>query len=1615
MRYLIFSITLLFRLNTGFAQTPAPEICNNGLDDDGDGLIDCYDTADCPCASDHDCTIDTCNKPLELDQFWQTNTNFDLSSGPIVGNLNPWADSISEIMIPAKNNGNLGRICILKGDGSNKNNPDFLPIGVSGFALLMPAIADLDRNGVPDLFVICADKKIRVYTNYTSGANPPMELWATSVDTCQSVRFFPYSADFDGDGISEIYAGNEVFGFDLSNPATPILTRLAKGTGPVGEVTAQRFTSSIAADLLTSADCNGDPDCDGLEIAAGYGIYSVDIDPNDGDGMQLKLQRNINTTSGQAFSDGFTSVADLNHDNILEVVVSEIRNLQVDVYVWNKTGFWRVLPANITVQPFTIVPGSCSIGNVFDDRTQGFAEDWPEVILRYQDQISCFNLHPASSVWWSSNTVFNISNSGYGVASTYDFDNNGLAEIIVMDRDSLRICYGGSAPFPAYVNGNRTITGYPCGGVTGHEIPILADVDGNGNPEIIVHNFMGLFGTSLRVIHPKNPDYSRWLPARNMWNQYAYHVVNINDDLTVPSVQQSGFAEMPGPGSGKRPLNTFLAQVPAYRHPDATPYFPSADLSVKVNNVICQLPTFQVELEICNLGDRPSADTTKIRFYRAGDPFSAPASNSIGTFTLSTQPLEPDSCYQYTVTLPNAFGNIYAVVNDWGYFPTPLPAGDVAFYRPECDLQNNIAIFKMELSNGLPVSVGPDRIVCGGETINLDATPGFVSYLWQNGATVASIQVAQPGLYWVETKDLCFNTRRDSLIIIEGEDIETIQTAVCEGEFFSFEGQNILAGTTQTFVYTNAVGCDSTIFVKVEALGKDTTAEFRQVCAGDSTLVFGSFVLNAGVFSQTMPNFKGCDSLHTITIALFPAPAPSSETQQICPGDSTLVFGSFVKTAGVYAQNFPNTNGCDSTHSIIVNLLPAPIPTNEIRQICPGDSTLVFGNFVKTAGVFTQNFANTNGCDSIHSVTVSLFSAPIPTSEIRQICPGDSTLIFGNFVKTAGVFAQNFANTNGCDSTHSVTVSLLPAPIPTSEIRQICPGDSTLVFGNFVKTAGVFAQNFTNTNGCDSTHSITVSLFSAPIPTIEIRQICPGDSTLVFGNFVKTAGVFAQNFPNTNGCDSTHSVTVSLYSAPIPTSEIRQICPGDSTLVFGDFVKTAGVFAQNFANANGCDSTHSVTVNLLPAPIPSNETRQICPGDSTLVFGSFVKTAGVFTQSFPNATGCDSLHNVTVSLFSAPNPTSETRQICPGDSTLVFGNFVKTAGIFAQNFVNTNGCDSTHSITVSLFQVPIPTSEIRQICPGDSTLIFGNFVKTAGIFAQNFANINGCDSTHSITVSIFQSPVPTNETRQICTGDSTLVFGNFVNTPGIFAQSFANANGCDSLHMIEVLEVSMYTQADSVTLCPGDSVLVFGNWIRQSIVIQEIVPGFLGCDTLWSIAVQAIVAPTITLQITQPNAQHQNGMLEVTGGSVALYSLDGLQYDPQTIFDSLPAGSYVLYQAFEGCIQEAPFVILPFLEELTTGVFVPNIFAPGSSNGNAQFTVYASPGLVNQLSWLRIYDRWGALVFEQTNLPPNDESRGWDGLIGGQRAAPGVYFWQAMVEYSSGAGELKKGDLTVIR
>ena len=77
------------------------------------------------------------------------------------------------------------------------------------------------------------------------------------------------------------------------------------------------------------------------------------------------------------------------------------------------------------------------------------------------------------------------------------------------------------------------------------------------------------------------------------------------------------------------------------------------------------------------------------------------------------------------------------------------------------------------------------------------------------------------------------------------------------------------------------------------------------------------------------------------------------------------------------------------------------------------------------------------------------------------------------------------------------------------------------------------------------------------------------------------------------------------------------------------------------------------------------------------------------------------------------------------------------------------------------------------------------------------------------------------------------------------------------------------------------------------------------------------------------------------------------------------------------------------------------------------FTGFGGPA-AEQISLLRIYDRWGSLIYENQNFSLNEPNFGWNGTVKGQKVE-GVFAWYAMVRFIDGAELLYKGDITVVR
>ena len=88
-------------------------------------------------------------------------------------------------------------------------------------------------------------------------------------------------------------------------------------------------------------------------------------------------------------------------------------------------------------------------------------------------------------------------------------------------------------------------------------------------------------------------------------------------------------------------------------------------------------------------------------------------------------------------------------------------------------------------------------------------------------------------------------------------------------------------------------------------------------------------------------------------------------------------------------------------------------------------------------------------------------------------------------------------------------------------------------------------------------------------------------------------------------------------------------------------------------------------------------------------------------------------------------------------------------------------------------------------------------------------------------------------------------------------------------------------------------------------------------------------------------------------------------------------------------------------------IFIPNAFTPNGDGNND--VLYVRGALIDKML-LRIYDRWGTLVFESTHV-----ENGWDGKYKGQICQPGVYDYYLEITCIGNKTYFKKGNITLIK
>ncbi|MFM2224538.1 MAG: hypothetical protein RJA07_740 [Bacteroidota bacterium] len=142
------------------------------------------------------------------------------------------------------------------------------------------------------------------------------------------------------------------------------------------------------------------------------------------------------------------------------------------------------------------------------------------------------------------------------------------------------------------------------------------------------------------------------------------------------------------------------------------------------------------------------------------------------------------------------------------------------------------------------------------------------------------------------------------------------------------------------------------------------------------------------------------------------------------------------------------------------------------------------------------------------------------------------------------------------------------------------------------------------------------------------------------------------------------------------------------------------------------------------------------------------------------------------------------------------------------------------------------------------------------------------------------------------------------------------------------------------------------------------------------------------------------------------YHIDSIYSGSPTVWPDVTTKYTVILTDIHGCSDTAD-VTVHVLCNASNAVYVPNAFIPGSTPANSRFYVQGTG--VTQLNYIRIYDRWGGLVYSAQNQPINDSSVGWDGFFNGSPMPAGVFMYQLEVQCAEGEVFPLTGTMTLIR
>lgn len=414
----------------------------------------------------------------------------------------------------------------------------------------------------------------------------------------------------------------------------------------------------------------------------------------------------------------------------------------------------------------------------------------------------------------------------------------------------------------------------------------------------------------------------------------------------------------------------------------------------------------------------------------------------------------------------------------------------------------------------------------------------------------------------------------------------------------------------------------------------------------------------------------------------------------------------------------------------------------------------------------------------------------------------------------------------------------------------------------------------------------------------------------------------------------------------------------------------------------GVSSTRTpVTVTVLPTP-----TLQIVTTSTTICSGSSVTLSPVGATTFTWINN-NTLNTVTPTAAIATPVNTQTYYL---------------------NGSNGN-CVGSGSVVINVIQTPTLDigPDIKYLCSGTNTTIIAN-----GAQSYSWLPNYGLSST----VGSLVNASPGISTVYTLTGNNSLgtinCSSSITFTILVIAEIQANTSpsieicqGEEALISVTGGNIHTWWPIEGLSDPNGSTILASPN-VTTVYSVQASSNGM--CPTTKTVLVKVNPLPVIDAGLdTTINMNESIFIAAVSDGVVKWISGLGINCSTCNITQVFPDKSncYVAEAISSFGCRSTDEVCIEITKQHE--IYIPNCFTPNDDGVNDVFKVYANGITEIEIS---IYDRWGHLIYNTDEI-----EKGWNGNVGGEKCADGVYLYKIWYKTISGVSTYKTGHITSIK